>query len=778
MSNYIIRNDKIVGKQIAHNKTASEVSYDSATSGLNATTVQSAIDETIAKKQDVLSASQLTAVNSEATKSKVEQIQTNRVDIAELKVNMNSALADIELKANADDVYNKSDVDTKFVKVTEKGINNGVATLDASGKIPQEQLNLSAENLRGMWDASTNTPTLQNSVGELGDTYICSAAGTVDFGAGEISFNEGDKVIYINSIWNRNVTPNAVASVNNKTGNVTITAEDIFTEEQLLKLENSITSSDIAEMSASVQANTANIANMQTEVAGLSTTITNTQAEVDTLENSKQDTLSVEQIDATNSGITAARLTNIETAITETSTEVETKLDKTTDVANAGKSVMVGADGQLTFDSIIDDTATSADSTWSSSNISDLTQYKRFTTSDSTQWIKLTLGSSTTNRPITVIDQYGGMIEILGMAYDGTYKSPKVVRYSYGDWQTYSATEYSVTSQGDANYKIRRFFYYPVDGCYYLEIRQWTDAKVFGCPTAELLETLPAESSEMTLIPESEYAAKKSLTSAAKQAQGGTPFYEIYSNETPYSKLTVDCYYSRPQTFIITASSGYYGKLFVVMNGSTLDNTTVKVITENGAAPFEIKYDNAQQLSGSGHYSVDIFIHKTNAAVVTLNIKPYIQGVERYTKLYTGDEFIAVTETDFTNATKTATISSQYATTYEMPTTRRLTLNTGYAGFITEMYDPVSKVVTYNVNINGTFKGLGNEIATGFKLPSTATSGADVMASTIGIYGAKNTSTGDAQFTRLLIRSYGNPFLDVDSVGDYEISGVITYVAA
>lgn len=777
MSNYIIRNDKIVGKQIVHNKTASEVSYDSATSGLSATTVQSAIDETIAKKQDVLSAEQLTAVNSEATKSKVEQIQTNRVDIAELKVNMNSALADIELKANADEVYTKSDVDTKFVKITEKGINNGVATLDASGKIPQEQLNLSAEKLKGMWDASTNTPTLQNSVGELGDTYICSVAGTVDFGAGEISFNEGDKVIYINSIWNRNVTPNAVSSVNNKTGNVTITAEDIFTEEQLLKLENSITSSDIAEMSASVQANTANIANVQTEVAGLNTAITNTQAEVDVLENSKQDALSVEQIDATNSGITVARLTNIETAITETATEVETKLDKTTDVANAGKSVIVGADGNLTFGSTIDDTAISTDSTWSSSKISDLTQPKIFGTAGATRYLKLTIGNMSKFTPVTITDQYGGKIELLGMTYDGIYSTPKIIRYSYGGWNTYSATDYTYTNN-DANYKIRNVWYYPTNGCYYVEIRQYCTVKVSGALTSELVETLPAETSEMTLIPESEYAAKKSLTSAAKQAQGGTPFYEIYSNETPYSKLTVDCYYSRPQTFIITASNGYYGKLFVVMNGSTLDNTTVKVITENGTAPFEIKYDNTQQLSGSGHYSVDIFIHKTNAAVVTLNVKPYIQGVERYSKLYTDGDFNIATEADFTNASKTASISTQYVTTNDMPTTRSITLKTGYKGYITETYDPKTKVVVYNININGTFKGLGNEIATGFKLPSTATSGADVMISTIGIYGAINTSTGDAQFTRLLIRSYGNPFLDVDAQGNYEISGVITYVAA
>ena len=113
-----------------------------------------------------------------------------------------------------------------------------------------------------------------------------------------------------------------------------------------------------------------------------------------------------------------------------------------------------------------------------------------------------------------------------------------------------------------------------------------------------------------------------------------------------------------------------------------------------------------------------------------------------------------------------------------MPTTRSFTLKTGYAGYITETYDPTTKVVVYNVNINGTFKGLGNAIATGFKIPKDAVSGDDVIVSTIGIYGAVNATTGDAQFTRLLIRSYENPFLDVDAQGNYEISGTITYITA
>lgn len=339
-----------------------------------------------------------------------------------------------------------------------------------------------------------------------------------------------------------------------------------------------------------------------------------------------------------------------------------------TGIVDATSNAIVGWN-ELTS---IDDTTTSADLTWSSSKISELTRPKKFTTSGGTKWIKLTLGNANASVPVTVTDQYGGKIEILGMTYDGTYKSPKVVRYSYGDWTTYSATEYSSTSQGDENYKIRRLFYYPTDGCYYLEVRQWTDVKVFGSPTSELIDSLPAETSEMTLIPESQYASYDGLRNATKYAQGGSPFSEMYSNENPYRKLTVDCYYARPQTFIITTSNGYYGKLFVAMNGASFSDTNIKVITENGTAPFEIKYDNVQALTGSGHYSVDVFIHKTSGSAVDLNIKPFIQGTSTYTKVYTADDFVVSTADEFTNATKTASISTQYATKNDIIGTKTL----------------------------------------------------------------------------------------------------------
>jgi len=57
---------------------------------------------------------------------------------------------------------------------------------------------LEANSLKqqGFWNASTNTPTLANSVGVQGYYYVVSVGGTVNFGAGNITFTVGDWVYY------------------------------------------------------------------------------------------------------------------------------------------------------------------------------------------------------------------------------------------------------------------------------------------------------------------------------------------------------------------------------------------------------------------------------------------------------------------------------------------------------------------------------------------------------------------------------------------------------
>lgn len=78
-----------------------------------------------------------------------------------------------------------------------------LATLDASNKVDSSQWPASAFSYQGTWAASTNTPTLANGTGTAGYTYYASDAGSVNFGAGAISFTAGDAVVYDGSIWQK-----------------------------------------------------------------------------------------------------------------------------------------------------------------------------------------------------------------------------------------------------------------------------------------------------------------------------------------------------------------------------------------------------------------------------------------------------------------------------------------------------------------------------------------------------------------------------------------------
>ena len=84
---------------------------------------------------------------------------------------------------------------------------NGVPQLDSNGKILVNQLPNSVMEYQGTWNVVTNTPYLVNGVGNQGDVYLVEGAATTgtshDFGAGAITFYNGDQVIYSGSIWQR-----------------------------------------------------------------------------------------------------------------------------------------------------------------------------------------------------------------------------------------------------------------------------------------------------------------------------------------------------------------------------------------------------------------------------------------------------------------------------------------------------------------------------------------------------------------------------------------------
>jgi hypothetical protein len=92
------------------------------------------------------------------------------------------------------------------------GAANGVATLDSGGKVPVSQLPSSVVTYLGTWNAATNTPTLTNGVGDAGDMYICNVAGTVNFGAGPVSFAVGDWVLYGSGQWQKSSGQNGTVT--------------------------------------------------------------------------------------------------------------------------------------------------------------------------------------------------------------------------------------------------------------------------------------------------------------------------------------------------------------------------------------------------------------------------------------------------------------------------------------------------------------------------------------------------------------------------------------
>jgi len=126
----------------------------------------------------------------------------------------------------AADAVNKGQLDL-YVPLTQKGANNGVASLDGAGKVPVSQLPNSIMEYQGMWNATTNSPSLADGAGSAGDVYRVSTAGSQNLGSGSISFDVSDYVIYNGSTWEKADTTDAVASVNGQTGIVVLNTSHI-----------------------------------------------------------------------------------------------------------------------------------------------------------------------------------------------------------------------------------------------------------------------------------------------------------------------------------------------------------------------------------------------------------------------------------------------------------------------------------------------------------------------------------------------------------------------
>jgi hypothetical protein len=111
----------------------------------------------------------------------------------------------------------------------DAGSANGVATLDAGGKVPVSELPaavLGALSYQGTWNASTNTPTLTSSTGTKGYYYVVSVAGSTNLD-GITDWLVGDWAVYNGTVWQKVDNTEAVTSVNGQTGAVTLTTTNI-----------------------------------------------------------------------------------------------------------------------------------------------------------------------------------------------------------------------------------------------------------------------------------------------------------------------------------------------------------------------------------------------------------------------------------------------------------------------------------------------------------------------------------------------------------------------
>jgi hypothetical protein len=118
---------------------------------------------------------------------------------------------------------------TGYIPTTEKGVANGVATLDSGGTVPISQLPaavLGALSYQGTWNASTNTPTLTSSVGIKGYYYVVNVAGSTNLN-GITDWLVGDWAVFNGSVWQKVDNTDAVTSVNGYTGTVVLTATDV-----------------------------------------------------------------------------------------------------------------------------------------------------------------------------------------------------------------------------------------------------------------------------------------------------------------------------------------------------------------------------------------------------------------------------------------------------------------------------------------------------------------------------------------------------------------------
>ncbi len=113
-----------------------------------------------------------------------------------------------------------NELDTIKIESSLIGVSNGVCDLDVNAKVPSARLPAAILIFKGLWNATTNSPSLSNGVGVNGEVYVCNVAGTVNFGAGNITFAIKDWAVYNSAIWSKVDNTDNVVTVFGRDGAV------------------------------------------------------------------------------------------------------------------------------------------------------------------------------------------------------------------------------------------------------------------------------------------------------------------------------------------------------------------------------------------------------------------------------------------------------------------------------------------------------------------------------------------------------------------------------
>ena len=146
--------------------------------------------------------------------------------------------------------------------------------LAAFGKV-QNQINglIGGSIFQGVWNASTNTPTLTSSVGTNGYYYIVSVAGATNLN-GITDWKVGDWAIFAGTTWQKVDNTDAVSSVNGFTGAVSLTTSNISEGTNLYYTEarvnaNTNVAANTAARHNAVTLGTANGLSLSTQILSL-----------------------------------------------------------------------------------------------------------------------------------------------------------------------------------------------------------------------------------------------------------------------------------------------------------------------------------------------------------------------------------------------------------------------------------------------------------------------------------------------------------------------------